>query len=149
MKKTFMMIISVLIIAVFALGVLYFFRSGPFSCVDGRGSASYFEKKYLLQAESIDQFDLTQADVIAKDSIDSCNSISVFQLKINDEYKQVSRGEFEDFISNYNSNCSNCLLMERHGWPFFNQIFEVSSNRPVCPAPSQFTDVMECINLTQ
>lgn len=125
--------IIILIITIFIFGVglysaIYLVRSQ--GCVDGRGTDYYFEKTELTSLENISQFDISKADVIAKFS-QSC-SIKTYRIKANWRLKKVNRDEFKAYIDQYNTDCANCLFVQKTGWPYSGEIFEVSSDRHIC-----------------
>jgi hypothetical protein len=98
--------------------------------VDGRGTDYYFEKTELTSPENMGQFDISNADVIAKYT-QSC-AIKTYQIKGIWGLRKVSQDEFSAFIEQYNADCANCLLVHKTGWPYSDEIFEVVSDRHIC-----------------
>jgi hypothetical protein len=122
-----------LVSAIFVIGVclyagIYLVRSQ--SCVDGRGTDYYFEKRELTSSENMDKFDISDVEVIAKYA-QSC-AIQSYSVRGNWGLKKVSHDEFSSYIEQYDADCANCLLVYKTGWPYSGEIFEVASDRHIC-----------------
>ncbi len=114
-------IISVLILIVIIGEVWLAFLNFGVTCYDGQGSTIYLPKNTLLKnLESTNTSEIGEyfipptisSGYIAKTSTNSCGKIITRVIVENGTgtEKNVSQGNFEKFINDYNVRCSNCLM---------------------------------------
>lgn len=126
-------IAAVLLVAIVLILAIYILLIwGPMDCQDGKGNNYYFEKKELIKStQDINKFyPSNEIDVIAM-SQQNC-SILKYEVKSNGKLTETDYKKFEEFLKNYNQNCNDCLLVYKIGWPYFGEIYKVSTNQLIC-----------------
>jgi len=121
MKKKYFILGSILVILIF--GIWLYLNFG-ITCYDGQGSTIYLPKNTLLKninstnASEIGKYFIPptiSSGYIAKTSTNSCGKTISRVTVENGKEKNVSQKNFDEFVSNYNTNCENCLFRLSQG----------------------------------
>ncbi len=116
MKK--LHLVSILFVVVLVAGLGMYFSSEE-TCRDGQGSTIYISKERLLkniESTSVTEIDkyfippTISAGYVAQRSTNSCGTAISKVTVDNGTEKEVSQNNFDKFIGDYNSGCSNCLM---------------------------------------
>ena len=128
MPKMFWVLLAILLsLVALVVGMSFVSIFIPRTCLDGHGSAKFFESKYIPNFENMTVFNMSEIKYIAR-SYQDCSEFT-YQIKVPNNWKDVDKIEFENFIESYNSDCSNCLLVQISGAPLFEvYILNVSTN---------------------
>jgi hypothetical protein len=128
-KSTLILTIFLLLAIVGAMALFYnWLREG---CDDGRGTSYYFNKTSF--SDVVDMYGWlpkSEKMIIAKVTY-SCEIID-YQILINGNLRMTNSRRFEEFLNLSNSNCENCILEFKTGWPYMGRIYTYYPRKLVC-----------------
>jgi hypothetical protein len=121
-------IVGIIVIILLVIMGWYFYEKSNIVCLDG-SSSWYFEKRYISLGDN-ELFD----KVIARSKI--CDE-TIYDVNVGGQFRQVTKGKFDQFLLDYNLRCENCLsYVVREGGVninYFNYITgdKISTTTPI------------------
>lgn len=145
-KKQIILIIIIVIALVIVSSWLFSYFFIPLTCQDGRGINTYFNKIALFGITNLTEFSILEEDIFASAQF-NCGQSS-YKIKTESKLKSANEKSFKEYLDNLNSDCQDCVLVSKVGWPFSGEIFKYSTNEKICGTGHRSSDE-NCINLTE
>jgi|GEM_PF-3987027 len=123
--------------------MLAFASAGDSTCAGGKEVDYYFDKNNLSASTTISRLDIPQSVKLEAISSRHCDKFR-YGARVDEGLRELNRNDFGKFISDYDSQCRNCLLVRRTGPGQPDFIFVTATGKRYCVPNAG--DVIGCKN---